>query len=278
MVQNKALVFAEVPEALPVAGKHLQLHTTEFDATAAPPAGGFTGKVLYASFDPYLRNRLVAPDAGRDGFEPLPRGSVIPNGILVRVLKSDAPTLAPDSLVMGMGPIQEYVAVPSELVPQFFPVYNPFGLDPKLFLGPLGMPGLTAYSALYEVGKPKPGETIFVSAAAGAVGQMVGQLAKREGLTVIGSAGSDEKVKLLTDVFKFDGAFNYRSGDIKSHLQRLASDGIDGKCGTCFFLLNAFEFLINISLGKLRFIILTCFLQYIMTMWEVSNLKLRLTV
>lgn len=229
MVQNKALVFTEVPETLPVAGKHLQLHTTEFDVSAAPPAGGFTGKVLYASFDPYLRHRLVAPEAARDGFEPLPLGSVIPNGLLVRVLKSDVPTLAPDSLVIGMGPIQEYITVPSQLVPQFFPVLNPFGLDPKLFLGPLGMPGLTAYSALHEVGKPKSGEVIFVSAAAGAVGQMVGQLAKREGLTVIGSAGSDEKVKLLKEVFKFDGTFNYRNGDIKNNLRSLAPNGIDSK-------------------------------------------------
>ncbi|KAJ9136868.1 Zinc-binding dehydrogenase [Pleurostoma richardsiae] len=227
MVQNKALVFTEVPETLPVAGKHLQIHATDFDPDAPPPAGGFTARVLYASFDPYLRHRLVAPEAARDGFEPLPVGSVIPNTVLAKVLRSDAVGLAPGSLVIGMAPIQEYITIPGEVASQFHPLDSPEGVDPKLFLGPLGMPGLTAYAGLYEIGRPKRGETIFVSAATGAVGQMVGQLAKREGLRVIGSAGSDEKVKLLTEVFKFDGAFNHRDGDVRAHLERLAPDGID---------------------------------------------------
>jgi NADPH-dependent curcumin reductase CurA len=70
---------------------------------------------------------------------------------------------------------------------------NPYNLDPKLFIGALGMPGLTAYSSFYEIGAPKKGETIFISAASGAVGQLVGQLAKHEGLIVIGSVGDDKK-------------------------------------------------------------------------------------
>ncbi len=85
---------------------------------------------------------------------------------------------------------------------------NPYQLDPKLFIGALGMPGLTAYSSLYKVGEPKKGETIFISAASGAVGQIVGQLAKHEGLTVIGSVGSDEKLDFITKDLGFDGGWN----------------------------------------------------------------------
>lgn len=227
MVRNKCLVFASVPQLNPVPGEHIQVHAHHFDENTTPD--GFTARVLHASFDPYLRHRLVSPEDARDGFEPLPVGSVIPNGVLVRVIKSNVTTFEPGTLAVGMAPIQEYISVTREQAVQFFPLDNPLGLAPKLFLGPLGMPGLTAYAALYEVGKPRYGETIFVSAATGALGQMVGQLAKREGLRVIGSAGSDEKVQILTDEFKFDGAFNHRHGDIDNQLKQLAPHGIDSK-------------------------------------------------
>jgi len=230
MVRNRSLVFTQVPDGIPVAGKDLVISESDFDISSPPPKGGFTGQVLHASFDPYLRHRMVKPEEARDGFEPLPTGSVIPNGIIVRVLKSDMAQYPADSVVVGMGLIQEYVSVGAYEAAQFFPILNPHNLDLKYFLGPLGMPGLTAYSALYEIGRPKKGETIFISAASGAVGQVVGQLALREGLTVIGSVGSDEKLKLLTDVFKFHGAFNYKRGDILSQLRQLAPNGFDSEC------------------------------------------------
>ncbi|KAF7555439.1 hypothetical protein G7Z17_g2141 [Cylindrodendrum hubeiense] len=227
MVQNKALIFTQIPESIPIAGQHLAIQQSGFDLTSEPPSGGLTGRVLHASFDPYLRHRLVGPEEARDGFEPLPVGSVIPNGIIVCILRSDNERFRTDDVVVGMGPIQEYVSLGPGDANQFFPIQNPHNLDLKLFLGPLGMPGLTAYSALYEIGQPKKGEVIFISAASGAVGQIVGQLALREGLVVIGSAGSNEKLRLLTDVFKFNGAFNYQEGDIQAQLKQLAPDGID---------------------------------------------------
>jgi NADPH-dependent curcumin reductase CurA len=91
------------------------------------------------------------------------------------------------------------------------------------------MPGLTGYSEFYEIGKPKRGEVIFISAASGAVRQLVGQLAKREGLTVIGSVGSEEKVQLLMETFGFDGGFNYRTAEPELELKRLAPEGIDSE-------------------------------------------------
>jgi NADPH-dependent curcumin reductase CurA len=89
------------------------------------------------------------------------------------------------------------------------------------------MPGLTAYSSLYEIGKPKKGETIFVSAASGAVGQIVGQLAKHEGLRVIGSVGSDDKLEFITKELGFDGGFNYKNEKPADALARLAPEGLD---------------------------------------------------
>ncbi|KAJ5146899.1 hypothetical protein N7526_000251 [Penicillium atrosanguineum] len=89
------------------------------------------------------------------------------------------------------------------------------------------MPGLTAYSSLYEIGKPKKGETIFVSAASGAVGQIVGQLAKHEGLKVIGSVGSDDKLEYITKTLGFDGGFNYKTEKPADALARLTPQGID---------------------------------------------------
>lgn len=105
---------------------------------------------------------------------------------------------------------------------------NPLGLeDIRDFLGALGMPGLTAYSSLYEIGKPQKGETIFVSAASGAVGQIVGQLAKHEGLRVIGSVGSDEKLEFIIKDLGFDAGFNYKTEKPSDALNRLAPEGID---------------------------------------------------
>lgn len=89
------------------------------------------------------------------------------------------------------------------------------------------MPGLTAYSSLYEIGQPKKGETIFISAASGAVGQIVGQLAKHEGLTVIGSVGSDAKLEFIMKDLNFDEGFNYKKEEPAEALKRLAPKGID---------------------------------------------------
>lgn len=89
------------------------------------------------------------------------------------------------------------------------------------------MPGLTAYTSLYEIGKPKKGETIFISAASGAVGQVVDQLAKREGLTVVGSVGSDEKLDFIVEELGFDSGFNYKEESPFEALKCLAPQGID---------------------------------------------------
>ena len=103
---------------------------------------------------------------------------------------------------------------------------NPLGLDAKMFIGALGMPGLTAWASLYEIGKPKAGETLFVSAASGAVGQLVGQLGKKEGMTVIGSVGDDAKLDYIIKELGFDGGFNYKKEKPIEALKRLCPKGL----------------------------------------------------
>jgi len=131
-------------------------------------------------------------------------------------------------LVTGRFPIAEFAALSKgEVAGGVRKINNPYGLGLGLFLGPLGMPGLTGWSSLYEIGKPKKGETIFISSAAGAVGQVVGQVAKREGLRVIGSVGSDEKLEFIVKELGFDGGFNYRKEKTSDALKRLAPEGLD---------------------------------------------------
>lgn len=131
------------------------------------------------------------------------------------------------TLVRANTPIAEYVRLENPAAALAIKIPNQYNLDLGLFLGPLGMSGLTAWSSLYKIGKPKKGETIFVSSAAGSVGQIVGQIAKHEGLTVIGSVGSDEKLDFIINELGFDSGFNYKKESPHDALKRLAPNGID---------------------------------------------------
>ena len=131
-------------------------------------------------------------------------------------------------IITGMLPTEEYSSVPGPVVNNYVrKLDNPHDLDPKLYVGALGMPGLTAYASFYEIGKPRKGETIFISAASGAVGQIIAQLAKQEGLTIIGSVGSDEKLDFIKKDLNFNNGFNYKKEKAVDALVRLAPKGID---------------------------------------------------
>ena len=226
MVQNKAVIFAHVPTGVPVPGKDLTVEAREFDIDQAPPSGGITTKNLYASFDPYQRGRMREPTK-KSYSPPFELRKPIANNSVARVLKSDNEKFKAGDFVVGFLQTEEYSAVPKQLADGFKKVENPYKLDPMMFIGPLGMPGLTAYSSFYDIGVPKSGETIFISAASGAVGQLVGQLAKHEGLKVIGSVGSDDKLDYIIKDLNFDGGFNYKKEKPADALKRLAPDGID---------------------------------------------------
>lgn len=226
MVQNKALIYKAAPEGFPVAGKDLTTEARDFDLDQATPAGGLITRNYYASFDPYMRGRMRAPDK-KSYNEPYPIGQPIPTGIISKVVKSDHPDFKAGDVIKAFLPIEEYSLIPKDATKMVQKITNPNKLDLPHFIGALGMPGLTAYSSFYDIGAPKKGETIFISAASGAVGQIVGQLAKHEGLTVIGSVGSDEKLDFIVKELNFDAGFNYKKESAVDALARLAPKGID---------------------------------------------------
>ena len=226
MVQNKGFIFTKAPTSWPVAGEHFAVESRSFDLEAEPPKDGVTTKQYYASLDPYMRGRMRDPSVQSytPAFTP---GKPMTNRCVAKILKSSNEKFKPGDLVIGMMNIEEYSAIPAEMMKWLEKLDNPYQLDPAIYLGALGMPGLTAYSSLYEIGKPKKGETIFISAASGAVGQLVGQLAKHDGLTVIGSVGNDEKLEFIEKELGFDGGFNYKKEKAADALKRLAPKGID---------------------------------------------------
>ncbi|KAI1104789.1 NAD(P)-binding protein [Jackrogersella minutella] len=226
MTTNKTLVFKKVPTGYPVPGEHLAVEDRPIDLEADAPKGGLVVEELYASFDPYLRGKMRDPKI-KSYSPPFAIDGPILNSTISRVLKSGSPDYKEGDLVAAFIPIGEYATIPDPSAASVRKVNNPHNLDLGIFLGPLGMPGLTAYSSLHKIGKPKKGETIFVSSAAGAVGQVVGQVAKREGLKVIGSVGSDEKLDFIMNELGFDGGFNYKKESAFEALPRLAPNGID---------------------------------------------------
>ncbi|KAF4301690.1 Alcohol dehydrogenase superfamily zinc-containing [Botryosphaeria dothidea] len=226
MVQNKSFIFKNPPTGVPKPGVDLTVEDRGFDIDAAPPAGGITLKNYYASLDPYQRGRMRDPKI-KSYFPSFQLDQPIDNRVVSKILKSDNSKFKPGDIVVGMLPIQEYTALDAKKTEGIQHIQNPFGLHPSHFIGALGMPGLTAWSSFYEIGKPKKGETIFISAASGAVGQIVGQLAKHEGLKVIGSVGDDKKLEYITKELGFDAGFNYKKEKPRDALARLAPDGID---------------------------------------------------
>ncbi|KAL4766558.1 MDR family NADP-dependent oxidoreductase [Aspergillus foveolatus] len=227
MASNKALVFKKIPDGYPVPGEHLTIEPAAYDANAAAPADGVFLQSLYTSFDPYMRGRMRSAET-KSYAPPFCLDKPIESASIAKVIRSNNASYKEGDLIIGRLPIQEYVAVEKDELSRIRHLENPLGIeDIRVFLGALGMPGLTAYSSLYEIGQPKKGETIFVSAASGAVGQLVGQLAKHEGLKVIGSVGSDEKLNYIIKDLGFDGGFNYKKEKPADALARLAPNGID---------------------------------------------------
>ncbi|MCJ1443986.1 MAG: hypothetical protein MMC23_004486 [Stictis urceolatum] len=229
MVQNKSLIFAKVPEKVPVPGRDLTIEDRSFDLDQAPPHDGLVVKNLYVSFDPYLRGRMREQHV-KSYLPAFPLGEPIVSFALFKVVKSASSKWSEGDFGMAVLPVAEYTTIDAELANGPAGIFgcdkidNKYNVDISLFIGALGMPGLTAYTSFYDIGKPKKGETIYISAASGAVGQMVGHLARHEGLKVIGSVGSDEKLAFLKEL-GFEG-FNYKSEKPGQALQRLAPEGI----------------------------------------------------
>jgi NADPH-dependent curcumin reductase CurA len=227
MSSNKALIFKKVPSGYPIPGEDLATEPALYDENVAPTENGIVVQSLYASFDPYMRGRMRPAD--KTSYIPTYElNKPIDSFGIAKVLRSNNAAYKEGDLVIGQLPIQEVISLDESLIAKIRPLENPLGLeDIRVFLGALGMPGLTAFSSLYKIGEPKEGETIFISAASGAVGQVVDQLAKHEGLKVIGSVGSDEKLDYILNELGFDGGFNYKKESPASALARLAPEGLN---------------------------------------------------
>jgi len=185
-----------------------------------PGDGELLIRNIYLSLDPYMRPRM---NDQKSYVAPFAVGEVLSGGTVGEVVASRQADFAVGDIVIGM------------LGWERFSLSDGAGLmkapftDVALshYLGVLGMPGLTAYVGLMKIGRPKAGETVFVSAASGAVGSVVGQIARIEGCFVAGSAGSDAKVACLLETLGFDAGFNYKTQDIGAGLRRACPDGID---------------------------------------------------
>ncbi|KFA72428.1 hypothetical protein S40288_08037 [Stachybotrys chartarum IBT 40288] len=223
---NKTLVYKKVPAQFVVPGEHLSVEDRPINLAEPPPEGGLVVRVLWASLDPHIRTNMRNPSIS--SYTPaLEIDNPVINGTVSRVLASDNDSFKIGELVLAFVPVAEYARVPRKVRPAVRKIYNPFGFELGHFLGALGVPGLTAYSSFYKIGRPKAGETIFISSAAGGVGQVVGQLAKREGLRVIGSVGSAEKLQFITQELGFNGGFVYKDESAREALERLTPGGID---------------------------------------------------
>jgi hypothetical protein len=174
---------------------------------------------LFMSVDPYMRGRM---NEGKSYVPPFELGKPLSGGAVGDVIESRAPEFKPGDVVTSNFGWREYfVASPKELHPVSREI-QPL----SVYLGALGMTGMTAWAGLNLV-EIKAGDVIFISGAAGAVGNVAGQLAKLRGCLVIGSAGSAEKVRFLREECGFDNAFNYRTGPLLEQLNREAPGGID---------------------------------------------------
>lgn len=184
-----------------------------------PGEGEFLVRIDHISLDPAMRGWL---NDVRSYVPPVELGAVMRAGATATVVASRHPGFAVGDAVSGMFGVTEYALTDGSGVQRI----DPSVAGPATWLGALGMPGLTAYHGLTKVGEMKPGETVVISAAAGAVGSVAGQLAKAHGCTVIGIAGGPDKCAWLTQI-GFDAAIDYRSEDVTKRLRELAPEGID---------------------------------------------------
>jgi NADPH-dependent curcumin reductase len=218
---NHQVRLAARPEGLPKASDWQ--HTTE--AVAEPAEGGVLVKTLMISLDPAMRGWM---NEGKSYIPPVGIGEVMRAGAVGGVVASkNAAFKAGDFVSVGTG-VQEYALFAADQIKRV----GMFKIDTRLgtlsqWMNVLGMPGMTGYFGLMDVGQPKAGETVVVSGAAGAVGQTVGQVAKIKGCRVVGIAGGAAKCKWVVDELGFDACIDYKAGPVKDGLKDHCPSGID---------------------------------------------------
>lgn len=190
------------------------------EAVPEPGQNEMLVKILYISLDPAMRGWM---NEGRSYIPPVGIGDIMRAQTIGRVIKSNLPGFAEGDHVVGAFGAQEYAISDGEMVFKVEPSLAPL----PVFMSTLGMTGLTAYFGLLDIGKPKAGETVVVSGAGGAVGQVVGQIAKIKGCRVVGIAGGPEKCKFLIDELGFDAAIDYKNENVAKALKEHCPDRIN---------------------------------------------------
>ncbi len=185
-----------------------------------PGAGEILCRTIYLSLDPYMRSRM---NEARSYAPSVELGQVMVGGTVSEVVESKHPGFAKGDFVLGYDGWQAYAVSRGVGVRKLDPRQAPISTA----LGVLGMPGMTAYVGLLDIGKPKEGETVVVSAAAGAVGSAVGQIAKIKGCRVVGVAGSEQKCEYVVKELGFDACVNHRAEDLGPALEKACPRGID---------------------------------------------------
>ena len=215
-MKTRVVALAKRPVGMPTAA---DFAVSEVDLPE-PGDGEVLVENLCMSVDPYMRGRMVDRKSYVGPFEV---GEPLTGGAIGRVVKSNVAELPQGEHVEShLGWREAFVSSARGLRP-----LGNLEAPASAYLGVLGMPGMTAYVGLLDVGELKDGETVFVSGAAGAVGSAVGQIAKIRGCRVVGSAGSAEKVRHLTEDLGFDHAIDYREGNLLGQLRAAAPDGLD---------------------------------------------------
>ncbi len=214
--KNRQILLASRPSGAPTA-ENFDLVEREVPSAGA---GQMLVKTLFLSLDPYMRGRM---NDGPSYAEPVAVGGVMTAGTVCEVIESNLDGYAAGDIVLAGSGWQDYALSDGEGVRKLDPSAGPLSYA----LGVLGMPGFTAYIGLLQIGQPKPGETVVVSAASGAVGSVVGQIAKLKGCRVVGVAGSPEKCAYVTQALGFDVCVNYKDADFAEQLEAACPDGID---------------------------------------------------
>ena len=215
-MKNHQIRLAARPVGLP---KPTDWQFTEEDVPE-PKDGEVLVKVQYISLDPAMRGWM---NDAKSYIRPVGIGEVMRAGTGGQVVASKNPKFKEGDIVTGGLGVQEYgvsdgkglIKVDTRMIPL------------TTYMGTLGMPGMTAYFGLLEIGKPQPGQTVVVSGAAGAVGSVVGQIAKIKGCRAVGIAGGADKCKLVVSEFGFDAAVDYKHEDVKAGLKQHCPNGID---------------------------------------------------
>jgi len=190
------------------------------EPVAEPREGQLLIEVIYLSLDPAMRGWM---NEGKSYIRPVEIGEVMRAAGVGRVIASRNPQFAVGDYVSGVLNVQEYCLSDGRGLTKVDPALAPL----PVYLGVLGIPGMTAYFGLLDIGRPAPGQTVVVSGAAGAVGSVVGQIAKIKGCRVIGVAGGERKCRLVVEQLGFDACIDYKSEDVRKALHEVAPEGVD---------------------------------------------------